>query len=144
MPHKTAKDKLKLILDGLTGSTASDLFLQSFDYFETTPQNYPCAMVGILAGSSERMIDTAYNETEMQFLIRVLMKNKNDSSTHDSLLTILDSLLDTLRDEANLTLGGSAQMMQPIEWDVFYTDRTDEPTVGFEIVINVLKLNQTF
>ena len=144
MSFASAKDKLKLILDGHTGTASNKLFSQCFDYFEPTPKQFPCAMVGILAGSGESMQDSEYNATRMKFVIRAYFKNSNDSATHDTLLDTLDTLLATLRDQANVTLGGTVEMLDASpEIEVFYTDRESEPVVGFDIILNVLKLNQT-
>lgn len=144
MSFATTKDKLKLILDGVTGTAADKLFSQVFDYFEPAPKQFPCAMVGIFGGSTEQMQDSEYNATRMKFVIRAYFKNDNDSTTHDKLLETLDSLLVVLRDQANVTLGGTVEMLDASpEIEVFYTDREDEPIVGFDIVCSVLKLNQT-
>lgn len=144
MSFKTTKDNLKTILDGLTGTGASDLFREVFDYMEPDPKQFPCAMVGVLNGSSEEMQDSEYNATTMAFIIRCYLTQNNDSATHDLVLTTLDGLLEELRKQSNLTLSASSQMMDVApEIEVFYTDRTDEPLVGFDVRVNVLKLNQT-
>ena len=145
MSFKTTKDKLKLILDGLTGSGADKLFAESFAYLEPSPEQFPCAMIGTFAGSGEEIADTAYNTTNMQFIIRCYLPNKNDLATHDLLLTTLDGLLAELRKDSNFTLGGTVQKVEPgKQIAVYYTDETEEPVIGFDVLVNVLKLNQTF
>lgn len=145
MSFKTTKDKLKTILDGLTGTTSAKLFAESFGYLEPSPKKFPCAMIGTFAGSSEQTIDSAYNGTTMQFVIRCYFENENDQSTHDLLLTTLDSLLAELRKDDNYTLGGTVQRLDVApNIIVYYTDQTEQPVIGFDIVINVLKLNQIF
>lgn len=145
MAFLQAKNKIKEILDTLTGAGATDLFSESFDYLEPSPKEFPVAMIGTFSGSGETIIDTAYNATVMQFVIRAYFENGNDAEAHDLMLGTLDSLLAELRKNDHYTLDGTVQKFEVSpNIIVYYTDQTDQPVIGFDVIVNVLKLNQTF
>jgi hypothetical protein len=144
MSFLTTKNAIKTILDTLTGPGAAKLFRVAFDYFEPSPDAYPAVMVGTLGGSSEVAKDFISDETAMVFVIRALMQNKNDKATHDQLLDALDKLLIELRKNSHYTLGGTVHLFEVApSIEVFYTDRQEEPVIGFDVTVMCKVLNTT-
>lgn len=94
---------LATILDSLEGSGKP---LQEFYAYPFTGEGgYPRAFP-ILKGMRENDITNVDNEAVMDFIIRILIRDNNDQTSYDLLLSVLDQVIAEFRKDDHVTLSG--------------------------------------
>lgn len=135
---KTVKDKIVTILTTKTG--VGQPLQEVYGYMNPSPQNYPVAMVRIAGASSEQRLDTASNVLTMQFVVRVLIREKNSQTTEDLRLDLMTALTDVFRTASNVdTLQGIVEKFDVSE--ILPIDvNEDQPAFGFDLILIASKI----
>lgn len=134
---KTVKDSIVTILGTVAGTTKPLKVV--FGYMEPSPSQYPCAMVRVVNGAEIRL-DTASNFLTMDFVVRVLIREKNTQAAEDQRLDLMTSIVAVFRSTANVdTLGGiveefHVQAITPIDVN------EDQPAFGFDLLLSASKI----
>lgn len=135
---KTVKDKIVTILTTIKGSGLP--LKEVYGYMNPSPQNYPVAMVRVVGVSNEVRLDTASNELTMQFVVRVLIREKNSQTAEDQRLDLMTSLTDVFRLAANVdTLQGIVEKFDVSEI-VPIDINEDQPAFGFDLNLIASKI----
>jgi len=133
MSYKTTKDQLVTILTTLTGSGQPLKTVSGWS--DPSSEEYPFAYVRISDGGSEERVDSCRNNLHMQFKIVVKIRSKNTLANEDERLTLLDSVLDKLRETAYVdTLGGTVQRFDVLDISPIDIQDADQPELGFELI----------
>lgn len=93
----------KTILDGLTGS--GQVLSVCYSWPNPMPASFPAAYP-IWTESGEDTLDTKDNESAIQFILRVLIRDTNDQTSYDTAIAVADALFAELRKDDHYTLGG--------------------------------------
>lgn len=134
----STRTKLKAILDEMEGAGQS--FKAVFDYIEPSPQQYPCAMIRFI-GCTEERLDSANNLLNARFLIRVFFRAENTSSAEDLRISVIDSLVDKLREADNVdTLDGTVERFSVESGEYFSSDQADQPGDFFDFIVIASKI----
>lgn len=134
---KTVKDSIVTILNTITGSTKPLKVV--FGYMEPQPSQYPCALVRVVNGAEIRL-DSASNFLTMDFVVRVLIREKNTQAAEDQRLDLMTNVVAAFRSTANVdTLGGivekfDVQAITPIDIN------EPEPAFGFDLILSASKI----
>lgn len=140
MSFASVKSKIASILSAdLVGSGKPLASVQEF--FDQQPEVFPMACVDVAGGSLENRLDTSADLLTMSFVIRVYVTQaKNDKATSDRRISIMQSVLTTLRKRANIdTLDGTVQIFSIVSIEPFQTE-AEMPLVGFDIVCQASKI----
>jgi len=131
-------DRLKAILDTLTGEASDKPLLECFDYPEMKPTKFPCGMTIFKDGSGD-ISDTQYDEQSMNFIIRVLIRDNKDRATYLQYIGLIDSMLAELKKDDHITLGGACKLMK-VDNAIIPIRSSDatEPVIGFDMSVSAL------
>jgi len=130
----STRAKLKSLIE-TTLEGAGNPLKEVFDYIETSPQLFPCAMIVPFGASNLNRLDCR-DELVMGFLIRVVLNDKNNQATEDLRISVLDEFVDNLWTLANVrdTLDGEVEKVGDIEITPFST-QGEQPLVGIDFLI---------
>lgn len=135
---KTVKDKIVTILNTKKG--VGQPLQEVYGYMNPSPQNYPVAMVRVTGASSEVRLDTSSNVLAMQFVVRVLLREKNSQTAEDLRLDLMTALTDVFRTSANVdTMQGIVEkfdLSEIVPIDV----NEDQPAFGFDLILIASKI----
>lgn len=113
MSVTTIRSQLKTVVDAV--QTAQGEIAVTYDYQPSIIATTPAVCV-IWDGSSDERGDTANNVWNSKFIIRTILEETSTFSTELTLLfSILDDLMEALRDKDNITLSGNAHKMLMVE-----------------------------
>lgn len=131
-------ERLKAILDSMTGAAQNKPFLECFDYPEPKPTKFPCAMVFLKDGNGD-ISDTQYDEQSINFIIRVLIRDNNDRATYMQYIALIDSALAELKKDNHYTLGGACLKLR-VDAAIIPIRSSDatEPVIGFDLNVSAL------
>lgn len=101
-------NELETILNSLVAGTKLNTV---FNYDIKQYQSFPCASISPL-DDTEIFFDTADNQIDIQFRIRVADQNRNISVMEDRMRTLCDQVTAELRKSSNQTLNDSVCAFQ--------------------------------
>lgn len=135
--YKTIKDGIAAVLTSITGDGLP--LKASYAYHEVSPQSYPCAMVFAKDGQEIRL-DSASNEVTAQYVVRVLIREKNTLAGEDQRLDLMDAVPAAFRTHSLIdTLGGLCQKFDIGNMETINLDET-EPVFGFDLNLVASKI----
>ena len=135
---KEVKDRLVTILGTITGT--SQPLKATFGYMNPSPELYPCALVRVQGASQEIRLDTASNLLTMEFVVRVLIREKNTPPAEDQRLTLMTAVTAVFRSAANVdTLAGLVEKFDIISITTIDINE-DQPAFGFDLVLQASKI----
>lgn len=112
-----------------------------FDYPEPSPQEFPCAFVVAVGGSSESRFDNVENLLTVQFKISVMRQLEYTSAAFEELYTAVDATLAELRKTSNDTLGGVCIAFDVAPAiDFVYTTDASQPMMICTFTVNARTL----
>lgn len=136
--YKTVKDKIVAILTTKKGT--GQPLQEVFGYMNPSPQNYPVALVRVAGVSTEQRLDTASDVLIMQFVVRVLIREKNSQAAEDLRLDLMTTFTDLFRTSSNIdTLQGIVEkfdMSEIVPIDI----SEDQPAFGFDLILIASKI----
>lgn len=130
------------ILDLLDGSGGT--LNKIYSYPEPKPDGYPCAFP-ILAGvRSEKIMDTKDNYIAIDFVVRVQVKDENNQTTYNLLLTLLQEVMAEFRKDDHFTLGGKVERLDVSpKVDIRRTGDSETPVLFFDLIVTAYQLVST-
>ncbi len=135
---KDLKTKLVSVLSTITGDNKP--LKAVYGYMEPSRQSYPCALVRVAGGSQEIRLDSDSNELVMEFVIRVIIREKNTEAVEDQRLDLIDSVLGAFRTTANVdTLNGLVEKFDIASITPLDINE-DQPVFGFDILVQASKI----
>lgn len=131
---ETIKAKIKTILETIEGGGLT--LNEVFGYMENQPLVFPSAMIDIF-DYEEARFDTANNEITVKFLIKVLIRDTNDSTSSDTRMAVIKGVTDVFRTSANVdTLNNEVERFD-IERVSAFNKSEDMPFTGFDLILRV-------
>ena len=127
---KTVWDKLKVILDWLT-------VFQSVYNYEVKQSNWFPYVTISPATTSEEIYDTVNDIINISYSVRIYAQNKSISTQEDNIRTLVDTVLQNLREDFTLTWS-CLNVKLNIDWG--YTD-DEQPVRVVDITAKYLVLN---
>lgn len=124
--------KLKAILEELEG--VGKPLKEVYAWANPSPKQWPSAFVTVNGGSEEARLDSASNFLDMQFLIRIMLREKNTAATEALRVSILDQVLTKLREYPD-TLDDTVQKFDIESITPVNYSNTESPLIGFDIIV---------
>ena len=139
----SVRAKLKSLIESTLEGVDNPLE-EVFDYIETRPEKFPCAMIVPIPGSSLMKFDTCSNLLKMNFAIKVVLNDKNDKATEDLKIAIMDEFVDNLLNLSTVTdtLDGEVDIFQVTNIAPF-SEQTEHPIVGIDFLIEATTIKVT-
>lgn len=139
MSYANIKTALGEILEELVG--VGQPFQVLYKNFEAEITEFPALLYRSIDSDGEKRFDSESNEAYMRFLIRAVLRYENSEAAEDTLLGILDDVADKLRETDNRdTLAGAVHRLDVEGWRRWESEDSTQPVYGFDIVVNLAKL----
>jgi len=139
----SVRAKLKSLIESTLKGAGKPL-VEVFDYIETRPEKFPCAMIAPVAGSSLTRVDSCSNELKMVFAVKVVLNDKNNQTVEDLIISIIDSFIDNLFNLKDVTdtLEGEVDRFDVTNIAPF-SEQTEHPIVGIDFLIEATTIKVT-
>jgi len=131
------------ILDLLDGSDKPLQTIYDHPPGNLTGGGFPAAFP-VVVGAQESILENVSNSIAMNFIVRVLMRDKNTKTSYDAMLSVLDAVLAELRRDDHWTLGGIVEHFRVSpEVRIFRTGEGDTALIGFDIGVTAESVMST-
>lgn len=130
--YKDLATQIKAVLDALGASVLP----VTYKYLESSPTTFPAGMIYVERILEDNFLDTATNEVTLLWTIRAVFPQEETAAAEAKWTDFLEAVQDSLRSEANQTLGGNAVLVKMAGSDRGFTAESYiQPVAYYDIFL---------